>query len=53
MSKYGFIGVVEKVRLSDLHPPLSLIALIGGVFLLFRRWSCVLFLYGVRVSGPL
>jgi hypothetical protein len=52
MSKSGFIGVVEKVRLSDLQPP-RLIAFIGGVFLLFRRWSYVLFLYVVTASGPL
>ena len=52
MSKSGFIGVVEKVRLSDLHFP-SLIAFIGGVFLLFRRWSCVLFLCVVKAFGPL
>jgi len=52
MSKSGFMGVVEKVRLPDLHPS-SLIAFMGGTFLLFRRWGCVLFLYIVRASGPL
>ena len=53
VEKSGFIGVVEKVRLSDLHLPI-LIALISGVFLLFRRWSHrVLSLYDVRTFCPL
>ena len=43
MSRSGLIGVVEKVRLVDLHPSVVM-GFTGGVLLLTRRGACVFFL---------
>ena len=40
MSRSGLIGVVENVRLVDLHPSVVM-GFSGGVLLLTRRGSCV------------
>ena len=42
MSKSGLIGVVENVRLVDLHPSFVM-GFSGGVLLLTRRGSCIFF----------
>ncbi len=51
MSRSGLIGVMENVRLVDLHPSV-VIGFSGGVFLLVRRGGWVRCLYAVRASGP-
>jgi hypothetical protein len=51
MSRSGLIGVVENVRLVDLHPPVVM-GLTGGVLRLTRRGSCVLCLYVCSAAGP-
>jgi hypothetical protein len=48
----GMIGVVEYVRLFDLHPSI-VIALSGDVFLLVRRGSWARCLHASKASGPL
>jgi hypothetical protein len=44
VSRSGLMGVVEKVRLGDLHPS-SVFALIMGLRLFVLLWVCVLCLY--------
>jgi hypothetical protein len=51
-SKYGLMGVVEKVRLGDLHPSV-VFWLAGGVHLFVLLLVCVLCLYSARAFGPL
>ena len=43
-SRSGLMGVVEKVRLGDLHPS-SVVGLTLGVRLFVLLWVCVLSLY--------
>ena len=52
VSRSGLMGVVEKVRLGDLHPS-SVLWLDGGVHLFVLRRVCVLCLYCARAFGPL
>ena len=52
VSRSGFMGVVEKVRLGDLHPS-SVLWLDGGVHLFVIRRVCVLCLHCARAFGPL
>jgi hypothetical protein len=52
VSRSGLMGVVEKVRLGDLHPS-SVLWLVGGVRLFVLRCVCVLCLYCARAFGPL
>ena len=52
VSRSGFMRVVEKVRLGDLHPS-SVLRLVGGVRLFVLRCVCVLCLYCARAFGPL
>ena len=51
MSRFGFIGVVENVRLVDLHPSFVM-GFTSGVLRLTRRGSCVLCLYASSAAGP-
>ena len=48
----GFIGVVDKVRLGDLHPS-TVFGLAGGVHLFVLLRVCVICLYCARACGPL
>ena len=52
VSRSGLIGVVEKVRLGDLHPS-AVFWLAGGVHLFVLLRVCVLCLYCARACGPL
>ena len=52
MSRSGLIGVVENVRLVDLHPSF-LMGFPGGVLLLTWRGFCVLCLYACSAAGQL
>jgi hypothetical protein len=51
VSRSGLMGVVEKVRLGDLHPS-SVRWLDGGVRLFVLLCVCVLCLYCARAFGP-
>ena len=50
-SRSGFMRVVKKVRLGDLHPS-SFFGLTLGVRLFVLLWVCVLSLYLARACGP-
>ncbi len=50
MSKSGFIAVVEKVRLADLHPPVSLRSL--KVFSLVSSLELRSLLYCMLLGHP-
>ena len=52
VSRSGLRGVVENVRLGDLHPSV-VFWLDGGVHLFVLRRVCVLCLYCARAFGPL
>ena len=52
MSRSGLIGVVENVRLVDLHPSVVM-GFTRGVLLLILLDSCVLCLYAYSAIGPL
>ncbi len=52
MSRSGFMGVVENVRLGDLHPSV-VFCVAGGVHLFVLLRVCVLCLYCARAFGPL
>ena len=52
VSRSGLMGVVEKVRLGDLHLS-SVLWLVGGVRLFVLRCVCVLCLYCARAFGSL
>ena len=52
VSRSGLIGVVEKVRLGDLHPSV-VFWLAGGLHLFVLLRVCVLCLYCARACGPL
>ena len=51
MSRSELIGVVENVRLVDLHSSVVM-GFTSGVFRLTRRSSCVLCLYACNAAGP-
>ena len=51
MSMSGLIGVVENVRLVDLHPSFVM-GFTRGVLRLTRSGSCILCLYACSVAGP-
>ena len=52
VSRSGLTGVVEKVRIGDLHPS-AVIELTWGVHLFVLLRVCVLCLYCARACGPL
>ena len=52
MSRSGLMGVVEKVRLGDLHPSV-VPGLTWDVRLLVLLWVCVLCLYWAKAVRPL
>jgi len=52
VSRSGLTGVVEKVRLGDLHPS-AVCWLAGGVHLFVLHRVCVRCLYCARACGPL
>jgi len=52
VSRFGLMGVVEKVRLRDRHPSVVL-GLTWGVRLFVLLWVCVLCLYCAKADGPL
>jgi len=51
MSRSGLIGVVESVRLVNLHPSFVM-KFTRGILLLTRRGSCFLCLYACSAAGP-
>ena len=51
MSRSALLGVVENVRLFDLHPSVVM-RFTEGVLLLTRLGSCVLCLYAYSAVGP-
>jgi len=52
VSRSGLMGVVEKVRFSDLHPSV-VFGLTWGVRLFFLLWVCILCVYCDKAVGPM
>jgi hypothetical protein len=52
LSRSGLMGMVEKVRLGDLHPS-TVFGLTWGIHLFVLLRVCVLCLYCARACGPL